>query len=362
LKRRIYEDQDNCESNLRDDPRYLDGPTLDAYLDQLALGYRDWPIFPDPTSHWAHHLAQLAVLLSMPVEMCWGAPIYHFRAIRAACIGFLDAPAHPFVGNPGKPPNVPEGGEEPKDDGSIPGIWMWPLPLPRLHFLPNDHHHHWHINFWRSDLDPLPGDLRHRLPHAVRSHPEYIAACLPMWVMLGVNFKPFEQYLTEYKSRGVTDLLLDHVNWLLLRVNNDRERIEKSLPPEFRDNRHLFRQKLAALAVERYEDPDSLPEWPLTGSFLHQAIREARTLKAGLDARNELLRPDMQPAEIREALEQVPDRQAFEFQEAEKRLAAKVGDAPETPELQPGAAEARSGNLNEQLNSKDQTESAETNQ
>ena len=40
-------------------------------------------------------LAHLAVVLCMPLEMCWGAPIYHFRALRAACLAFLEAPAHP---------------------------------------------------------------------------------------------------------------------------------------------------------------------------------------------------------------------------------------------------------------------------
>jgi hypothetical protein len=144
---------------------------IDNTLRGIEEELRDWPVFPDSSAHVSHHAAHAALILSQPVEFIWGAPIYHVRAIRAIAKGFFEkGRGNAFVRYGDSPPDRPI------------------VALPEFRFMPHDHHHHWHVNFWR-DPEGLPPRFQRR------THADHISRSHRIWRALGVDFGGFIYYL-----------------------------------------------------------------------------------------------------------------------------------------------------------------------
>lgn len=154
-------------------PAWLDVERCERVFEELEKKLAGLPVVPDRGAHIAHHVAQLAVTLSLPKEMLLGAPIYHLRAISAIAATLAEAGLpSPFSPHP--------------DNSFLTGTEGWPLKLPILHCYPHDHHHHWHMQFWRS--------------HSSEPHGKHIVRCIPFWLMLGIDFAPLIAYLKRYSQ------------------------------------------------------------------------------------------------------------------------------------------------------------------
>lgn len=340
LKKHVYNDQKTLENLFRRRIIEFNEDSINSEFNKPISDYMDWPIFPDRTSHWAHHVGHMAVLLSMPLEVCWGAPLYHFRALRAICIGFLEAPEHPFI-------LLTE--SSPKGPNRFP----WPLPIPRLQFMPHDHHHHWHLNYWRTDNAPLPLEYQSRLNGRIENHFDFVAACLPMWIMLGVDFKPFEQYLIEFQ-KSITGLASSSVSneviALQILLHEDQRRITGEFPKEFLQTRDQFRKRLVTLALEMFEDPGNLiTQWPVAKSRLAGELKNASMIKQGVDRIVASITKDMLPDEILETLERKSDDQDFQYEKSSVNTRNEFVDDSEKSEIHQGESEGRADSLDERL-------------
>lgn len=182
VTRRLSETFRAVDDHFRSE-REFDSSTSEQFFDELDARLAGLPVFHDADSHELHHLAHTCVVLSGPGEIVWGAPVYHLRALRAIYFELREHPWNPFVRR--KQANGPR---------------LTSLPLPRFHFLPHDHHHHWHVQYW-GDITAARLRSSAGLDPQISDHASFVRACLPLWMALGVEMQPFLEYLEEYARR-----------------------------------------------------------------------------------------------------------------------------------------------------------------
>lgn len=264
---------------------------MKARFVQLENTIDDWPIMPDPASHISHHFGHLALLLSFPREVIWGAPLYHLRAMRTILSQFaaLRVP-NPFASAKGV--KVPADYSPALAEAAKQG----PLPVPDFLFLPHNHHHHWHVNFWAPVHDKKHEEDKkaaRKSPHEEKAeddskqaglHLAHIRKALPYWRLLGVDFVPFLRYLDNMNAnlqiaRGPREALGTRIKEL-------KEAIV-TVPGSIVDSARAadFRARLFNAVLEQSPPPPTnqnlwldRPNWPSRGSPLSAFIKSSREI------------------------------------------------------------------------------------
>jgi hypothetical protein len=284
---------------------------IEEYFRELERWILDFPVFPNKESHRAHHIAHVAVALALPTEILWGAPLYHVRALRAI-LTVLAEYRNQGVRSPFSA--VPKETKSPSEEAEYPA--GWPLPLSHLYFAPGDHHHHWHIQFWNAGRYQTWQEQR-SLSETISTHFDYVAACLPFWLMLGIDFQPFVEYLDYYSTKVVgswsVETKQDVSNLKLMlksEVEQFRRRSYKLLgdvaPSELRAamfGRVFSYEKEVPAAYEERRTSPTPTEWPTKGSYLDRAIQESERIVKVLDDIHHNIDKLKVPEEIFEALD-----------------------------------------------------------
>jgi hypothetical protein len=239
-----------------------------AKLLEIEDRFGDWPIMPNRASHFSHHAGHLAVVLSLPVDFIWAAPLYHLRALRVIGEVLLEA-------------NVALPWRETSEGAG--------LPLPEMLFLSHNHHHHWHINYWASRVHSSRGGPLERV--------DYVRRALRFWARLGVDLRPFlahlENVLDELRQSpapsSATQLTVTKAEWL-------RQEVRDILPMISQDasvRTTLFRraEELARADVENRRLWNDRVTWPNPNSRLHAAIETTLQIEGIIrDSANEYKR------------------------------------------------------------------------
>lgn len=372
LKSHVHNVQSRLQRNLHADDTFTDPDQVEARLDVLAAQFDDWPTFPAQSAHAAHHVGHLAVLLSMPIEIIWGAPIYHFRVLRAVLAQFCRYPKHPFVSdvpkkeeNESEEDNEGEEARQPSQTFAKRGElgFGWPLPLPRLQFLPHDHHHHWHVNYWRTSRTAIPKYMKRHIHQQIETHRDFVDACFPLWVMLGVDFRPFEKYLEEYQlqlsnkqlsSKGklgiASQKVAAQIPSLLDLLQSGHRAIEAQLPAEFLGRRKEFREDLVRAVTDQIDKIDSahyMGSWPRPGSVLDDAIRDTEKIAIAIQQASRQIKSNELPPEILEAQREEAGERLRLLREADSAAPVLVGEPIDDDDDQSSETEGYQEQLNE---------------
>lgn len=167
-----------AESQAYDDVEKLLNGTPDIwhqrnYQIRLRIPVQERAVLAD----WQRaHVAHLAILLSAPRRIIYASPLIHLRSMRAIRQG-LQASA-----------DVTRLAAE-----LVKGVYFT--------FLPQDHHHHWHVDYlpttgcWR----PRAKCGEHWLQH---QRVERLRRFFPLWLALEVNLEPLLRYLRHYPGQG----------------------------------------------------------------------------------------------------------------------------------------------------------------
>ena len=121
-------------------------------------------------------IGHIAIILSGAKQIIYSSPITHFRAINAIRCGLSSADAQ----------------EELKYASQR------IIPAVEFAFFPQDHHHHWHVEYrdpGRETLDSRTGmDPIEAKEEALKRFKEHLNS---FWFRLGIDMKPFLEYLKQ---------------------------------------------------------------------------------------------------------------------------------------------------------------------
>ena len=152
------------ERDLTGSPHYNDGK-ISGKLGQTA------PEITLPEDWQRQQAGHLAILLSAPRAIVWGAPIFHFRAIQSIRTAFGGC-------------------------GTNFDLVSEIINSTHFAFLPQDHLNHWHVDYLKTIIFQNPPNQNKKLsPGWFMTPVERFAYFSPVWLALGIDMEPFLYYL-----------------------------------------------------------------------------------------------------------------------------------------------------------------------
>jgi len=119
------------------------------------------------------YLAYLAIFLTAPYQIAFASPIMHLRMMHTICQAFQD-----------------------KTNASQVAANVVKHTL--FAFLPHNHHDHWHVDFVDIPLENKKRSLDNDVFAKVSgSALEKFKTYFPLWMDLGVDFRPFLKHLNS---------------------------------------------------------------------------------------------------------------------------------------------------------------------